>query len=76
MYDNLREIRKSKSISASHMKKLLGLKTEGAYYKKESGIIKFSLDEAKKISEMLGMKIEDIFFGNKVSINDTFHTSA
>ncbi|MDK2920058.1 MAG: putative transcriptional regulator [Candidatus Petromonas sp.] len=76
MHIKLRNIRNKKSISATEMKDLLGLKTEAAYYKKESGMVKFSLEEARKISEKLGMKIEDIFFDNKVSKSDTNRNSA
>lgn len=65
MHIKLRNIRNKKSISATEMKDLLGLKTEAAYYKKESGMVKFSLEEARKISEKLGMKIEDIFLITK-----------
>lgn len=43
------------------MANLLGLKTAAAYYKKESGTINFSLEEAKKIAEHLEMPIEEIF---------------
>lgn len=76
MYERLRKIRKEKNISASEMKDILGLKTEAAYYKKESGRVKFSLEEARIISERFKMKIEDIFFKNEVSQNDTFKTTA
>jgi DNA-binding XRE family transcriptional regulator len=76
LHIKLRNIRNKKSISATEMKDLLGLKTEAAYYKKESGMVKFSLEEARKISEKLGMKIEDIFFDNKVSKSDTNRNSA
>jgi len=65
MHEKLRRIRNRKSISAKEMADLLGLKTEAAYYKKESGMIKFSLDEAKKISKKLDMPIEEIFFANQ-----------
>lgn len=61
MYENLRRIRNEKKISALEMAQLLGLETAAAYYKKESGAIKFSLEEAKKIAEYLKMPIDDIF---------------
>jgi len=60
-----------KGVSAKEMADLLGLKTEAAYYKKESGMIKFSLHEAKKVSERLGLPIDDIFFDKKVSVTET-----
>lgn len=36
------------------------------YCNKENGLRPFSLDEAKKLSELFNCTIEDIFFGNKV----------
>ena len=37
MFNNLRKISQNKNIKASEMEAKNGLKTEGAYYKKESG---------------------------------------
>lgn len=71
MHKTLRDIRNKRKISAKEMADLLGLKTEAAYYKKESGDIRFSLHEAKLISEKLQMPIETIFFANKVSNKET-----
>lgn len=71
----LREKRNSKGISAKEMTDALGLKTEGAYYKKESGMNRFSLSEAKIISELLQMPIDDIFFAPQVSCEDTKDSS-
>ena len=71
MYENLREIRNNRNISALDMAKVLGLQTRAAYYKKESGLIKFSLEEANAISQYLNMKIEDIFFDDEVAIIET-----
>lgn len=61
MYENLRELRNQRNISALDMARVIGLKTKAAYYKKESGLIKFSLEEANLISKYLDMPIEDIF---------------
>ena len=61
MFEKLRKIRNERNISALEMANLLGLKTAAAYYKKESGTINFSLEEAKKIAEHLEMPIEEIF---------------
>ncbi len=71
MHEKLRFIRNKSKVPAKEMADLLNLKTEAAYYKKESGHIKFSLSEAKKISEKFGMPIEEIFFDNEVSLMDT-----
>jgi len=53
VYTKLRKIRNSKDISAREMADLLGLMTEAAYYKKESGATKFSIEETKKIALMI-----------------------
>lgn len=71
MYENLRKIRNKKKIPAFEMTRLLGLKTVAAYYKKETGAIKFTLEEARIISERLNMNIEDIFFEEEVSNMET-----
>lgn len=61
MFNNLRKIRQNKNIKASEMAAKIGLKTEGAYYKKESGRVPFTLTEGKLVADMLDMSIEDIF---------------
>jgi DNA-binding XRE family transcriptional regulator len=71
MYHRLRELRNEKGISAKEMADLLGLKTEAAYYKKESGAIKFSLREAMLISKKLQKSIEEIFLADEVSLMET-----
>ena len=71
VFVKLREVRNQKKISAKEMAKALELKTEAAYYKKESGLIRFSLDEAKIVSEKLGIPIEALFFENNVSEKET-----
>jgi len=67
VFDKLKQIRLSKNISAEQMACVLGLETKAAYYKKEAGNVKFSLDDAKKIADFFNMPIEDIFFDNEVS---------
>lgn len=67
MYDVLRKLRKQERVSAKELAKLLDLKTKASYYKKESGAIKFSVEEARKIACHFDKSIEEIFFGNKVS---------
>lgn len=67
MYENLRKIRQELNISVEELCDLLGLETKAAYYKKETGLIKFSLQEAKLISDRLKLPIEHIFFANELS---------
>ena len=71
MFEKLKKLRIEHNISAEDMSKILGLETKAAYYKKESGNVKFSLMEAKKISDFFNIPIEEIFFSNEVSYKDT-----
>lgn len=70
MYVRLRQIRKRKGYSAKKMATALGLQTEAAYYKKETGLIRFSLEEARIVSELLDEPMETLFFAD-VAINET-----
>lgn len=70
MFDRLRKIRQEKNIKAKEIAEKIGLKTEGAYYKKEAGNVPFTLEEGKIISEMIGQPIEDIFFTEELSYKD------
>ena len=70
MFEKLRKVRQEKNIKAKEIAEKLGLKTEGAYYKKETGNVPFTLEEGKIISDMLNMPIEEIFFANELSSQD------
>lgn len=70
MFEKLRKVRQEKNIKAKEIAERLGLKTEGAYYKKETGNVPFTLEEGKIISDMLKMPIEEIFFTNELSLQD------
>ena len=70
-YEKLRAIRNSKDVSAREMADILGLVTEAAYYKKETGAIRFTVEEAKLVANKLQMPIDEIFFADDVSSEDT-----
>ena len=70
MFEKLRKIRQEKGIKARDIAQKLGLKTEGAYYKKETGNVPFTLTEGKVISEIIGLPIEEIFFTEELSLQD------
>lgn len=70
MFQKLRRIRQKKDIKAKEIAEKLGLKTEGAYYKKETGTVPFTLEEGKVIADILKMPIEEIFFTNELSCKD------
>jgi DNA-binding XRE family transcriptional regulator len=52
------------NIPASELIGLLGFKSKATYYKKEKGILKFSLEEGQKIADFFNMDIKDVFFCN------------
>lgn len=58
---SIREVRLNKGIRSKTISDLIGIKRI-TYYKKETGAVKFSLDEAKKIADFMGMPIEEVFF--------------
>ncbi len=67
MFEKLRALRQEKGIPGEKLAEILGLETKSAYYKKETGSIKFTIYEAKKIADFFGMSIEQIFFEDGVS---------
>ena len=70
MFEKLRKIRQEKNIKAIEISEKLGLKTEGAYYKKETGMVPFTLTEGKIVADLFRMPIEEIFFENELSCED------
>ena len=62
----VKELRRKNNIKLNEMAVLLEMSTAN-YSKKENGLVKFSLIEAKKISDLFHMQIEDIFFEKKDS---------
>lgn len=63
----LKDLRLEKNITLIQMAELIDLKTSSAYWKKEMGLVPFSLQEAKVISVFFKRRIEDLFFADKVS---------
>ena len=60
-------LRISRNISAEKLTEILNLKKPCTYYKKESGTLRFSLIEAKILSEFFDMTIEELFFNKNES---------
>lgn len=58
---NIRELREKKGIKQEELASYLGMSVAN-YSKKETGQIRFSLIEAKKLSIYFGLSIEKIFF--------------
>lgn len=55
--------RKEQKLSQEKVAKVIGI-TRVAYSLKEIGKHPFTLDEAKILSEMFGMSIEDLMYGS------------
>ena len=70
MFEKLRKIRQEKNVKAKEIAEKMGLKTESAYYKKETRAVPFTLEEGKIVADILGMPIEEIFFSDEISLQD------
>lgn len=66
MYEKLKELREKKGYSIDDMAKIIN-KSPCNYFKKESGDVKFSVNEALKIADFLKTKVEKIFFKEELS---------
>ena len=63
---NVKRLRLQKKRTQAELANVLGI-TLSAYGKKENAHLRFSLNEAKKLSDFYGVSIEDIFFGDDIS---------
>lgn len=63
-------MRENAGIEQKTMAEMLKI-SPANYCKKENGIIKFSLVEAKKLADFFKKNIEEIFFAEEVSKIDT-----
>lgn len=61
VYSNLQKTRIEKKVSQGDCAKLLGVQGP-AYCKKELGIVKFTVEEAKILSEFFEKPVEFLFF--------------
>ncbi|PKM53414.1 MAG: XRE family transcriptional regulator [Firmicutes bacterium HGW-Firmicutes-5] len=62
MMKKLKSLRIESELTHKDMASVLGLKTASAYWKKEAGLVPFSLSEARIIADFFNMSIDDIFF--------------
>lgn len=70
MLEELRKRRLELGINAREMAKELGLQTQGAYYKKETGAVKIDVTEGAIIAKKLNCTMDDLFFGYELSESD------
>ena len=61
MYEKLRAKRKESKTTVKTLCGLIGLKTDPAYFKKETGITDFAVKEAIKIAKHFNATVEDLF---------------
>lgn len=66
----LKAYRKLNNVNQSDIANLLNI-TLTSYSHKENGKTKFTLEEAKTISDFFGLSIEEIFFNNNVNLKFT-----
>ncbi len=62
----VKNLRKENNMTQFEVSDILGISVPN-YSKKENGIVKFSLQEAEKLSILFNKSIEDIFFAHEVS---------
>lgn len=67
---NVKKIRETKGLKQEDIAKVIGTSPVN-YSKKENGYIKFSLNEAKLLSDFYQQPIEVIFFDDEVSKIET-----
>ena len=70
--NKIKKIRELKNLTQSHMASELGI-TQSTYSKIEIGEIDVSFSKLEKISEVLGMSLEEIFTFNENMIFNVMH---
>jgi transcriptional regulator with XRE-family HTH domain len=70
----IKKIRELKNYTQSHMAEELGL-TQGAYSKIEQGESEVSLSRLEKISEIFGLKPEEIISFNEQMVFNVMHNN-
>ncbi|WP_165982068.1 helix-turn-helix transcriptional regulator [Macrococcoides canis] len=65
--NKIKEVRENLGISIEEMSKKMGFASYQGYYKKEVGLRQFSATDISKISAILKLSYDDIFFDPKVT---------
>lgn len=71
---SVRELRKAANVKQECMAELIGV-SRASYSKKESGQVKYTLEEAKRIADFFGKSIENVFFDSEDSNSDGIVTT-
>ena len=61
MYVNLRKKRKDSNTTIKSIRKLIGIKTDAGYLKKETGATAFTIEEAKILARYFETSIDILF---------------
>jgi DNA-binding XRE family transcriptional regulator len=61
MSKNLKVLREAKGITQTETAQCLGISLH-SYCNKENGKVDFTMSEAKKLSDLFGLTIDEIFF--------------
>lgn len=70
MYKYILQILKEKGITVDEASKGLNI-SKVNFYKKISGVVKFSLNEAQILSELVNIPLDELFPTQQVSISET-----
>lgn len=57
----LKRERMGKGVTMRVLADVIGVQTEGTYYRKECGLLNFSLEEAIKMARFYGKTVEELF---------------
>lgn len=71
MYSTIKLFRENLGMKQEEFAEIIDT-SKANYNKKENGNVKFSLEDARKISEHFNKPIEDIFFEDEVSKMETW----
>ena len=66
---SIKAFRESMGLKQEEFAKIINVSTVN-YSKKENGTVKFSLNEARRISEHFNKSIETIFYAHEISKNE------
>ncbi|WP_213996156.1 MULTISPECIES: helix-turn-helix transcriptional regulator [Tepidanaerobacter] len=66
VHNKLKKIRTDKNITQKEMALKLGYKDKSGYCQLKNGDVEMTLEKAIKISQILGVGVEEIFFDTKV----------
>ena len=59
--ERLKRERMAKGVTMQVLADVIGIQTGGAYYRKERGLLNFSLEEAIKLARFFGKTVEELF---------------